>query len=82
MRGSIKEADILALKEVKKCIGCGAEINQKDDFCSKCGKEQPKQEVKTEVKAEDQEEMQEVKEADVTEIKDVPQEENENHGEM
>lgn len=64
------EADILALKEVKKCIECGTEINRKDDFCSKCGKEQPKQEDKTEVKQES--EIQEVQDAEVTEIKDVP----------
>lgn len=63
------EADILALKEVKKCTECGTEINKNDEFCSKCGKEQPKEE-KVEVKIEAEPE-QDVKEADVTEIKDV-----------
>ncbi len=64
------ESDILALKEVKKCVKCGAEINKKDDFCSKCGKEQPKVE-KVEVQV--QPDSQEVQEAEVTEIKDVPE---------
>ena len=66
------EADILSLKEVKKCVECGAEINEKDDFCSKCGKEQPKQEEKVEVETEVDTT---VKEAEVTEIKDAENEE-------
>ena len=65
------EADILALKEIKKCEKCGAEINQKDDFCPKCGKEQPKTEPE-DVKVEVQPQTEQVKEADVTEIKDIP----------
>lgn len=69
------EAQILALKEEKKCVKCGEEINKKDAFCSKCGKEQPRTE-KVEVKIEVQEEPQEVKEAEVTEIKNVSEEEN------
>lgn len=64
------EAQILALKEVKKCTKCGAEIGKKDDFCSKCGKEQPKTE-KVEVKVETASEIQQVQDAEVTEIKDV-----------
>ena len=68
------EAQILALKEVKKCTQCGAEISQKDGFCSKCGKEQPQTE-KVEVKVEFQEHTQDVKDAEVTEIKDIPNEE-------
>jgi len=70
------ETEILALKEVKKCVECGAEIGQKDDFCSKCGKQQPKTEV--EVKVEVQEQPQEAKDAEVTEIKDVSNDENTN----
>lgn len=66
------EAQILALKEVKKCMQCGAEINQKDDFCPKCGKEQPRMEQTVEV----EEQPQEAKEAEVTEIKDVPNDKN------
>lgn len=72
------EVEILSLKEVKKCEKCGAEINKKDDFCSKCGKEQPKTE-NVEVKVETSSEIQEVQDAEVTEIKDVPNnEENSN----
>ena len=58
------ETEILALNETKKCVSCGEEIDSKADFCPKCGKEQPKVEVKDEVD-------EEVKEAEVTEIKDV-----------
>lgn len=63
------EDEILNLKEVKKCTECGAEINKKDAFCSECGKEQPKQEEKVEVKEES--EIQDVQDAEVTEIKNV-----------
>ncbi len=70
------ETQILALKEVKKCTKCGAEIGKKDIFCSKCGKEQPQTE-KVEIKIEVEEQsQQEVKEAEVTEIKDVPNKPN------
>ena len=63
------EAEILALKETKKCIDCGEEIDSKADFCPKCGKQQPKvEEEKIEVEENVDEE---VKEAEVTEIKDV-----------
>ena len=65
------ETEILALNETKKCISCGEEIDSKADFCPKCGKEQPKVEVKDEVD-------EEVKEAEVTEIKDVEENEEEN----
>ena len=68
------ETDILSLKEVKKCVDCGAEISKKDDFCSKCGKKQPKQEEPVEVKQES--EIQEVQDAEVTEIKDTQNTEN------
>lgn len=71
------ETEILALKEVKKCTECGAEINQKDDFCSKCGKQQTKTET-VEVKIEVQEQPQQAQDAEVTEIKDVPNDENTN----
>ena len=71
------ESEILALKETKKCISCGEEIDSKADFCPKCGKEQPKveEEEKIEVKDEVDEE---VKDAEVTEIKDVENNEKEN----
>jgi len=60
------EVELLALKQVKKCVNCGAEINQKDQFCSKCGKEQPKQEEPVEVTTE--EEIKDVKEVEVKDI--------------
>ena len=63
------ETEILALKEVKKCVECKQEINKKDDFCPKCGKEQPRENV--EEKVEVQEEPKDAQEAEVTEIKDV-----------
>lgn len=63
------ESEILALNETKKCVGCGEEIDSKADFCPKCGKQQPKvEEEKIEVEENVDEE---VKEAEVTEIKDV-----------
>ena len=61
----------MAVKKIKKCTNCGAELNIKADFCSKCGKEQPKVE-KVEIK----EEPAEVKDAEVVKIADVNQENN------
>lgn len=55
------ESELLAIKKVKKCTDCNAEINLEDEFCSKCGKEQPKIE-KVEVAEESEPE---VKEAEV-----------------
>ncbi len=57
---------LLAIKKVKKCIECGTEINIDSEFCSKCGKAQPKVE-KVEIK----EEPKDVKEAEVIEINNV-----------
>lgn len=71
------EVEILSLKEVKKCTKCGAEINKKDDFCSKCGKEQPKTE-KVEVKVETESEIQKVQDAEVVEINNVEENSNDN----
>lgn len=68
------EAEILSLREVKKCTACGAEINQKDDFCSKCGKEQPKREEPVEIKQES--EIQDVQDAEVVEVKNTEEEQN------
>ncbi len=67
------EDEILQLRQVKKCPECGAEINQKDDFCSKCGKEQPKREEPVEIKQES--EIQDVQDAEVVEVKDTQMEE-------
>lgn len=70
------EAEILALKKIKKCVNCGAELNEKDEFCSKCGKEQPKvEEIKIEVQEEASEDA---KEAEVTEVKNVEENKEEN----
>ena len=41
--------DILTLKKLKQCVSCGAEIDQDDLFCPKCGTKQP------EIKQEDTE---------------------------
>lgn len=35
---------LLTLKKLKTCINCGAKIDRNDMYCSKCGKEQPKEE--------------------------------------
>lgn len=60
------EIDILALKDIKKCVSCGAEIALNVEFCSKCGKEQPKIET-----VEVTEEPVDAEEAEVTEVKDA-----------
>lgn len=63
--------EILAVKKIKKCAECGEELDIRAEFCSKCGTKQPKIE-KVEIK----EEPVETKEAEVTEITNV--EENNN----
>lgn len=65
------ESEILTVKKIKKCSNCGAELDITADFCSKCGKEQPKAE-KVEVK----EEPLKAKEAEVIEVSDVKNENN------
>lgn len=60
------KTEILAVKKIKKCINCGEELDLSADFCSKCGKEQPKIE-KVEIK----EEPTETKEAEVIEVTDA-----------
>jgi tRNA(Ile2) C34 agmatinyltransferase TiaS len=42
---------LMELKQVKKCVNCGAELEKNASFCSKCGTAQPAQE-KVEVKPE------------------------------
>lgn len=60
------KTDLLAVKKIKKCANCGEELDIDVDFCSKCGKEQPKIE-KVEIK----EEPETAKEAEVVEVKDA-----------
>lgn len=68
------QVEILSLKKIKKCVNCGAELNENDEFCSKCGQEQPKiEKVEVEVKEEVSEEA---KEAEVTEVKNVEEAES------
>ena len=59
--------DLLAIKKIKKCANCGEELDITVEFCSKCGKEQPKIE-KVEIKEEPKDE---VKEAEVVEVNNV-----------
>ncbi len=68
------EAQLLALKKVKKCIECGAELDINSEFCSKCGRKQPVTE-KVEVK----EEPKDTKEAEVIEINNVEDNEEGNN---
>ncbi len=59
------EAEILSIKDIKKCISCGEKISKDSIFCNKCGTKQP--EI-VEVKEEPAEENEpEVKEAEVVE---------------
>lgn len=63
------ETEILALKKIKKCICCGLELPEEAEFCSKCGKEQPKiEKVEVEVK---EEASQNAEETEVTEVNNV-----------
>lgn len=68
------KSKLLAIKKIKKCDNCGAELEIDDRFCSKCGKEQPVIE-NVEIK---KEEPTNTKEAEVLEVNDVnPEETNE-----
>ena len=55
------EEKILAIKNIKKCVSCDTEISKDSEFCSKCGAKQPEN---IEIK-------EEVKEAEIIEIKDA-----------
>ena len=65
------ETDILAIKKIKKCDNCGTDLELDADFCSKCGKKQPKVE-QVEIK----EENPEAKDAEVVEVKNIENEDN------
>lgn len=65
--------DVLALKNIKKCVKCNAEMDLKSEFCSICGEKQPKVEPKVEVKNEEPENAQD---ANVIEVNDVNNDNN------
>ena len=60
------EDKILGIKNLKKCIKCNFEISKDSEFCNKCGEKQPIEE-NVEIQEEPSED---VKEAEVIEIKD------------
>ena len=62
------ETEILALKKIKKCDGCGIELEIDAEFCSKCGKKQEKPE-NIEIKEEN--EQINAEEAEVIEVNDT-----------
>lgn len=68
------EADILAVKKIKKCANCGTELEITAEFCSKCGKEQPKVE-KVEIK----EEPKEAQNTEASEVSNVEENNEENN---
>lgn len=72
------ESEILAVKKMKKCTNCGTELDIKAEFCSKCGKEQPKVE-KVEIKTDPVQ----AENAEVVEVSDVEEnnQNQENHEE-
>ncbi len=70
------ETEILAVKKIKKCSNCGAELDITAEFCSKCGKEQPKIE-KVEIK----EDAPKAENAEVVEVSNVDEETKENNEE-
>lgn len=66
------EVEILALKDIKKCVNCGAELTMEAGFCSKCGKEQPKVEkIEVEVTEEGTVEADMAQTTEVTEVKTI-----------
>lgn len=71
------KTELLAVKKIKKCANCGEELDINVEFCSKCGKEQPKIE-KVEIKEEPQES---VKEAEVVEVNNVEENNDSNNEE-
>lgn len=65
------EIAILALKDIKKCADCGAELDLNAEFCSKCGSKQPKVEEPEVVVEEAGVEAEVAENAEVTEISTV-----------
>ena len=60
------QADILALKNVSKCINCGVELDIGDPFCYKCGTKQPETE-KVEIKNETEDVVKNAETVEITE---------------
>lgn len=60
------ENQILSIKDIKKCTECNAEIPKESEFCNKCGAKQNKEEL---VEISD-EKVEDIKQAEVIEIKD------------
>ena len=85
----LAEEEILALKDIKKCISCGAELSIDMEYCSKCGTKQPeivskKEEVtqeqneNSEEPNEDTEEQNKNTESNDTKVTDSEKKEEEN----
>lgn len=71
------EVEILALKDIKKCVSCGAELELKSEFCSKCGVKQPKvEEPQVIVEEEPVAQAETAETAEVTEVSNVEEEKN------
>ena len=66
------QVEILALKDIKKCSDCGAELELDAEFCSKCGSKQPKiEKVEVTVEEEPVAEIEVAENAEVTEVLNV-----------
>lgn len=69
------EVEILALKDIKKCVNCDAELSLTAEFCSKCGTKQPKvEEPKVVVEEAPVAEVEVAETAEVTDVADVSEE--------
>lgn len=66
------EVEILALKDIKKCVSCDAELALNAEFCSKCGTKQPKvEEPKVVVEETPVVEAEVAETAEITEVSNV-----------
>lgn len=64
-------ADILELKNIRKCANCGTEIEKNIEFCPKCGKAQTKEDANVEVKNNEPTESKTAEDAEVTNVENV-----------
>lgn len=75
--------ELLALRDIKKCSKCGAELSLDSDFCSKCGEKQPViEKVEITVAEEQSEEVKNAENAEVTEVSATQEQHEENHEEQ